>query len=496
MAPQTPLEITHSIASGEFFQNPALLEALEPAKNGTGALNFCFMLSGTDGSDGRVHSAWNHLEAFLDLVFKRNNIPPERVRMQAILDGRDGFERGSISKGPNGTGDYIGQLESLLASYEATSCLAWVVGRATAMDRDYRESSTRADYELLVRGQGKSVDGFAGLRKAIEEAHAGGAIDQDVPPLVMSTSPGASRTVNSGDSFVNLNFRSDRQRAKTAALVGARDFLQREAKARGREWNMEWMDADLRITYCCIAQYDPALDSAPGVSVAFPVTPLPSTLLALWPQAMEGRKYVLAGESVKSSHVGYFFRGRREEPLAPELESRWITPSAGESEGVRSDTDFYLHPEMKMGEVAEHVISSLSDAANHLIVCNLSAPDMIGHLLPDRFQAAIAAYEATDKAVGRMARAALSNGYSVLLTSDHGNIEEDTPSHSANDVLTTIASPGPPYSYAARETFQARLFDVSMTIARILGFESLAMKYQDNSPYHGDSPFAGRSIIG
>ena len=94
-----------------------------------------------------------------------------------------------------------------------------------------------------------------------------------------------------------------------------------------------------------------------------------------------------------------------------------------------------------------------------------------------------------------MTRAASSNGYSVILTSDHGNIEDDTPSHTANDVLTTIASPGSPYEFAARPAFQARLFDVSMTIAHILGFEAQAKEFQAESPYSGDHDFAGRSII-
>jgi 2,3-bisphosphoglycerate-independent phosphoglycerate mutase len=495
MAPQTPLEITNSIERGDFFENEALTAALQPAIDGDGAVNFCFMLSGTDGSDGRVHSAWNHLEAFLELVFVRNKISPDRVRMQAILDGRDGYERGSVEKGPTGTGNYLDLLEKLLARYEATGCLTWVVGRATAMDRDYREASARADYELLTKGKGRVVDGFKGARRAIEETHAGGKIDQDVPPLVVRHGSGDPPVLQTGDSFVNLNFRSDRQRAKTAVLVGAREFLQKQSRSRGRDWKMDWIDDGLKLTYCCMAQYDPALDRAPGVSVAFPVSPLPATLLELWPRAMKQWRYVLAGESVKASHVGYFIRGRREEPASSESEVRWITASAGESEGVKSDTDFHLHPEMKMGEVAEHVVGYMSDSSNRLIICNLSAPDMIGHLLPDRFQAAVAAYEATDKAVARMARAALSNGYSVILTSDHGNIEDDGPAHTANDVLTTVASPGAPYAFALHSTFQARLFDVSMTIARILGFESDAKRFQAGAHGGGDQRFSGRSIV-
>ena len=86
LAPQLPLEITESINNGSFFRNPELAGIVSRAVVDRRPLNFTYLLSGVGGSDGRVHSAWNHLEAFLRLVFEVHNADPRLVHMQAILD--------------------------------------------------------------------------------------------------------------------------------------------------------------------------------------------------------------------------------------------------------------------------------------------------------------------------------------------------------------------------------------------------------------------------
>ena len=96
LASQLPLEITRSIDTGEFFDNPALNGVISRAKERNRTINFCILLSGVGGGDGRVHSAWNHLEAFCELIFARHSVPPENVQMQAILDGRDSAPDSSV----------------------------------------------------------------------------------------------------------------------------------------------------------------------------------------------------------------------------------------------------------------------------------------------------------------------------------------------------------------------------------------------------------------
>ena len=431
------------------------------------------MLSGIGGRDGRVHSAWNHLEAFLELVFERIGLSPNQVRIQAILDGRDSPPRASLER-RDGMGGYLDRLEALLGKYSATGSLAWVVGRSIGMDRDYREVNARADYLLLTAGEGVHVDGFDGVRRAIAEAHLQGRTDQDVPPIVVRAPGGCVRKVVPGQAFVDLNFRSDRQRSKIASLAGTTGFLRAEGKRRGRDWKLDWLKPLPGLHVCGIAEYHPDFATEYGVTVAFPVGPHRENLLGLWDKMMPREKYLLVAESIKAPHMGYFLRGRREGPVASCIEERIIVPSAGEAEGIRSDTDFYMMPQMRNPEVAATVVENLNSGRYRLICCNLSATDMLGHILPQRFEEAISAFESTDSAVGAMIQAARRYGWSVVLTADHGNIEADGPAHSANDVLTTIVPPTGTFEYSARPTYQARLFDIAWTIARLLGSGSKA----------------------
>lgn len=495
MAPQLPLEISNAIDSGAFFENPVLRAAIEHGARPGSALNAAFMLSGTGGSDGRVHSAWNHLEAFLELVFARMGLHPGQVRIQAILDGRDSPPYASIKR-QNGIGGYLNRLEDLLGRYGAKESLAWVVGRSIGMDRDYREVNARADFLLLTAGDGLHVNGFDGVRRAIAEAHSRGSTDQDVPPIVVRGPRGSVRNVGPGQAFVNLNFRSDRQRSKIASLAGAAGFLRAEGERRGRDWKLDWLKPLPGLHVCGLAEYHPEFASSHGVTVAFPTLPHPENLFGLWDQVAPGEKYLLVAESIKAPHMGYFLRGRREQTVTDGTEDRIIVPSAGEAEGILSDTDFYKMPQMRNPEVTSTVIENLASNRYRLISCNLSATDMIGHLLPDRFEEAITAYESTDWAVGAMTEAARKSGWSTIITADHGSIEEDGPAHTSNDVLTTIIPPTGKLEYSQRPVYQGRLFDIAWTVARLLGSSSearAAFERLDDGRYRKEN--VGSSLV-
>lgn len=491
LAPQLPLEITNSINTGEFFENPALNSTISKAKERGAAINFCFLLSGVGGADGRVHSAWNHLEALLELLFDRHAISPDNVQMQAILDGRDSAVNSSIVE-QNGSGDFIGKLQALLSSYEAEKSLAWVVGRSTAMDRDYREEAARTDFELLTGKTGKAVNDFDDVRKIIEATHESGKTDQDIPPISIARADGSAPTISKNDAFIDINFRSDRQRSKIGSLAGARGFLESEGSSRGREWDGSWIDHGLNLDICAIAEYHPIFEAEYDVSVAFHTEPHTANFLAQWPETVGSDEYTLVAESVKSSHMGYFFRGRREDPVVNANEVRLVTPSHGEEDGVRSDTDFYLHPGMRAEEITKDVLNAIAADSSRLICCNLAAPDMVGHLLPTRYEEAKVAYRAAADALVEMATAAKEAGRYMVITSDHGNIEDDTSAHSVNDVLTTIIRPDGAISAVGIPVFQARLFDVAPTVLELIGAKTLA-----NPAAASDDPdrFVGRPLV-
>ena len=472
LAPQIPLQITKSIEDGSFFENRMILEAIEGALASGNNINFSFLLSGIRGSDGRVHSAWNHLEAFCELVFVRLDVPPGRVRMQAILDGRDAPAQGSLElEGVDG--GYLGELERLLTRYDAVESLAWVIGRGLAMDRDYREENAICDYALLTEGAGQHVWGIDEVREVVAAYHEDGKTDADVEAIALVQERGGLATIQPGDAFINLNFRSDRQRSKTASLCGARDYLDREAKSRGRNWGFQWLRDDLNLRMCTMAEYDAEFEARYGVKVAFPITPHQLNLLSHWDRLTDDDDlYLLVAESVKASHMGYFIRGRREAEQGSKSEDRWVVPSDGGNEGVHSDSDFYVRPVMKTREIAQLVSEAMGGSGYRLIACNLAASDMVGHLLPTRFEAAAEAYRATVATLAELSGVARANGYSMVVTSDHGNIENDAPTHTVNPVLTTVLPAANRVEPRDLEgAYSANLFDVSHTVARLIGVD-------------------------
>ena len=491
LAPQLPLEITNSINTGEFFENPAFNRTITRAKERGSTINFCFLLSGVGGGDGRVHSAWNHLEAFLELLFVRHGISPKKVQMQAILDGRDSAANSSIVA-VNGSGDFVGQLQTLLSKYNAESSLAWLVGRSTAMDRDYREAAAKADFDLLTGSVGQRVADIAAARSIISATHDSCKTDQDIPPIAVLKTDGSVPSIAANDAFIDLNFRSDRQRSKIGSLAGARLFLESEGDSRGRKWDGSWIDHNLNLDICAIAEYHPIFESDYGISVAFQTEPHSANFLAQWTKTVGDDEYTLVAESVKSSHMGYFFRGRREDPVNGANEARFVTPSHGEEDGVKTDTDFYLHPGMRAKEVTVDVVKAIEKGTSRLICCNIAAPDMVGHLLPARYEEAKAAYRAAADSLVEMAEAAKNAGTFIVITSDHGNIEDDTSAHSVNDVLTTIIRPDGAQSAVGIPVFQARLFDVAPTVLELIGAHQVQKDTTVSAP---PERFMGRPLV-
>ncbi len=497
LAPQIPLQISQSITDGSFYENQHMVSTINEALEAGNNINFCFLLSGIRGSDGRVHSAWNHLEAFYELVFERIGVSPNRVRMQAILDGRDAPARGSMEL-DGVEGGYLGELERLLTRYDAMDSLAWVIGRGLAMDRDYREENSICDYSMLTEGTGERVANIDEVRRIVTEHHDRGETDADVGAIVLARQDVEVAKIQPGDAFINLNFRSDRQRAKTAALCGAREYLDREAKSRGRNWDFSWMRDDLNLRMCAMAEYDAEFEASYGVNVAFPITPHRLNLLSHWDRlTSEDDLYLLVAESVKASHMGYFVRGRREAEQGSKSEDRWVVPSDGMAEGVNSDSDFYVRPVMKTREIAQLVSEAMGAGEHRLIMCNLAATDMVGHLLPTRFEAAAEAYRATVAVLAELSGVARANGYSMVVTSDHGNIENDAPTHTINPVLTTVLTASGSVSPRDIEgEYSANLYDVSHTAARLIGIGTNQVE-EIVGVFRGDlkDEFVGKSIV-
>jgi len=303
-----------------------------------------------------------------------------------------------------------------------------VAGRYFTMDRDHRWDRTGRGYDAIVHGEGlPAADPVA----AIEEAYARGEDDEFVQPTVIG---GVDGRVRDGDAVVYMNFRADRARQLTHALVDE-TF---EGFDRGAR------PADLLVT--TLTEYEGGL----AVAVAFPPLVVPS--LAERFSELGWRQFHVA-ETEKYAHVTYFFNGGTE--AAWPGEERELVPSAHVA-------TYDLEPAMRAAEIADALLAALATGRFDFLVANFANADMVGHT--GHFAAAVTAVEALDVAVGRVAQAVLAldaaepdRGALLAITADHGNADEM--SDAAGHPLTAHSLNPVPLLLAGRCVRGARLRD-------------------------------------
>ncbi|MCP4580036.1 MAG: hypothetical protein GY839_00350 [candidate division Zixibacteria bacterium] len=471
VAPQIPLEVSIDIESGKFTDNKCLNKAIVKALKNKLNLNITILLSGQFGNDGRVHSCWDHLEVFLKIVCEKHNFPRDRLRIQAILDGRDAPLKSSIEDRGSEKG-FLYALKSLLKPFDAEDCVAWIIGRGIAMDRDYEEERTQKDYELLVSGKGKIVENYDEAVALVQKSHQAQIFDPFIEPIVIKNKQGDIRTIEKNDIVINLNFRADRQRARIAGLLGAKQFLQGEANKKNKSWRMDWIDDDLNLSVNCLTEYHPALQEY-GAKIAYPIREQPFNFLSILSNYFKRKdvpfRYLLVAESTKAVHMGYFIRGRREYPEIDDSEVRFVIPSYAREDGIHTDDDYYKTPQMKAFEVAGKLLNEFASGTYDLAIINLSNPDMLGHLINEHFDENVRCLEIIDTIIGTIFEFALKDGFNLILTSDHGNIDEFGSSHSLNKVITTFISPDDSISLKNTGRDYIRLFDIPWAICEIFG---------------------------
>jgi 2,3-bisphosphoglycerate-independent phosphoglycerate mutase len=409
--PQALVAIDRAIADGTFFTNPALRAACAAARDGH-ALHLMGLLS-----TGGVHADMRHLAALIDLA-KREHVGA--VTVHAFLDGRDMPPRSAMP--------LIGQVGAPIAT---------VHGRFYAMDRDKRWDRTERSYRAIVDEAGPAV---AAAEDALRECYRSDECkDELLEPHVV----GGGRRVADGDAVIFFNFRPDRARQLTWALMQP-DFHGFERSRVPRD-----------LTYVTMTDYQVEL---PSIRVAFPaatVIPIAQVL------AERGLKQLHIAETEKYAHVTYFFNGGREEPFAGE--DRLLVPSPK----VRT---YDLAPAMSAALVAARLAEAIGAGTYDFAIVNFANPDMVGHT--GVFAAALQAMAATDAAVGIVVDAALAAGGCVLLIADHGNVEEMTfpdggtnTQHSTNPVPVAFVSRDP-----GRWTIRdGELSDIAPTLLGLLG---------------------------
>ena len=417
---QNLLKITRSIQSGKFFENPALLGAMKNAAAGH-TLHVMGLVS-----DGGVHSHFEHLKAVIDMA-KKNGV--EDVVVHCFLDGRDVPPKSAMT--------WLGALEEYMKE-EGVGRIGVISGRFYAMDRDKRWERRVRAYDALTLSE---VLHASCSQEAIDASYAKDETDEFVQPTVVNAAP-----VKTGDSVIFINFRPDRAREITRALVDP-DFDGFERKSFPKD-----------LTYVCMAEYDATM---PNVTVAFPPEDVDPTLGKTI--ADLGLRQLRIAETEKYAHVTFFFNGGVEEPNKGE--DRILIPSP-------KVATYDLQPEMSAPLVASTVIEKINEGTYDLIILNFANPDMVGHT--GVFDAAVKAIETLDGLVGQIADAILAQDGQILLTADHGNA--DTMLDENGNVVTKHSTAEVPLCHICNEPVPfkkstGKLADLAPTLLTLMGLE-------------------------
>lgn len=420
--------ITKEIIDGTFFENPALMKAVENCKRNNSSLHLMGLLS-----DGGVHSHNTHLYGLLELA-KRNGL--EKVYVHCFLDGRDT---------PPASGK--GFAEALTEEMEKIGVgkIATVMGRYYAMDRDNNYDRVKLAYDAMTKGEGLTAE--CGVC-AIQQSYDRDETDEFVKPTVVVEDGRPVATVQDGDSIVFFNFRPDRAREISRAFCDD-DF---KGFDRGPRKN---------ITYVCFSDYDPTI---PNKEVAFHKEAVMTNTFGEWLAANHMTQARIA-ETEKYAHVTFFFNGGVEEPNPGE--DRVLVNSP------KDVATYDLKPQMSAYEVCDKLCEAIRSGKYDVIIINFANPDMVGHTGVE--EAAIKAVEAVDSCVGRAVEAVREVGGVMFICADHGNAEQlvdyetgaPFTAHTTNQVPFILVNADP--AYGLREG--GCLADIVPTLIELMGKE-------------------------
>ena len=367
--------ITKSIEDGEFFTNPKFIAAIENCKKNHSKLHILGLVS-----DGGVHSHIRHLYGLLEMAKRRDF---EDVYVHCFLDGRD--------TPPASAESYVVKLQEKMQEKEIGK-IASICGRFYSMDRDKRWERVQKCYDALVNGEGKKASSSV---KAIEDSYQKEVFDEFVEPTLICNGDEPIATIEKNDSVIFFNFRPDRAREITRALV--------DTKFDGFETKK-----DLNLYYVCFTNYD---ETMPNVHVAFKKETLHNTFGEYISKL--GRTQLRIAETEKYAHVTFFFNGGEEKLF--EGEDRILVPSP------KVET-YDMKPEMSAYEVTDKVIEAIEKDYYDCVILNYANTDMVGHT--GNLEAAIKAVEAVDECVGKVVKIVEEKGGNLLITADHGNAEQ------------------------------------------------------------------------
>lgn len=427
---QDVLYISDAIADGTFFKNNAFHQALHHIKKYNTAAHVMGLLS----NHNSAHSCPEHFYALLDWLYK-NKI--KKVYLHLFTDGRD-----------SGQHDAPAHYRALEPYLHGNEQVATVMGRFFGMDRNKDWSRTKKAYEAIVLGKGCVAPNIS---EALTQAYNKGETDEFICPTVISIDSKPVGKMNDNDALFFFNLRSDRARQLTKTFVQP-DFEKVNLGAFKRA------KIPKNIRFVAMTDFGPDL---PGTLTAFPSRDVKNSLA----QVLCPRKQMYIAESEKFAHITYFFNGGYARHFCDE---QWVKiPSPA--------VDNYAQtPAMSAAQVADAAIKGIKSKEYEFIALNFANPDMVGHT--GDLAAGKKAVQAVDKEIYRLAAVVLKTGSQMVITADHGNVEEMI-NEKTGEVDTEHSTNAVPFILAGRDYVgkklrpSGKLADVAPTILKMMNIK-------------------------
>ncbi|WP_198246847.1 2,3-bisphosphoglycerate-independent phosphoglycerate mutase [methane-oxidizing endosymbiont of Gigantopelta aegis] len=417
--------VNQAILDGSFFENPVLCEAVDQAIKKDKALHIMGLLS-----PGGVHSHEGQIFAMLELAAKRGL---KKIYLHAFLDGRD--------VPPKSAAESIERAEAKFSEL-GVGRISTLIGRFYVMDRDNRWERVEQAYKLLVRGE--TDYRYHSALDALQAAYDRDETDEFVSPSAILDENETIAVIEPDDSVVFMNFRADRAREISRALTEV-DFKEFDRKAE-----------PLRGYYATLTEYHQDFD----FPVAFPPIDVKNSIGEVL--SLKGMTQLRLAETEKYAHVTFFLNGGRD--LAFDGEERILVPSPQ----VRT---YDMQPEMSAPEVTRHLVDAIKGQKFDVIICNYANCDMVGHT--GNYEAALKAVETIDQCLQQVTDALTEVGGQMLLTADHGNIEQmiDPVTRQPHTAHTTNKVPLVHFGGKGPLAENGNLADLAPSMLAILGIE-------------------------
>ena len=420
---QSLTRIDKDIEEETFFSNPVLTDAVKKSIEADSALHIFGLMS-----PGGIHSHEDQIIAMIELAI-RNGAP--RIYLHAFLDGRDTPPRSALPSLIRAEKTLTGSNKGRVAS---------ICGRFYAMDRDNRWDRVQPAYDMLT--EGKAEHQYDNVSDALAAAYQRDEDDEFVQATLVGAKDDDSATVADGDVVVFMNFRADRARELTRTFVDDDfDGFQRNAMP-------------LLGDFVTLTEYAADIPA----SCAYPPQKLDNVLGQYL--ADQNKTQLRIAETEKYAHVTFFFNGGREAPFDNEERTLIQSPDV---------KTYDLQPEMSAFELTDNLVAAIRSQKYDAIICNYANGDMVGHT--GDFNAAVKAVEAVDKCLAQIVSAIEDTGAELLITADHGNVEQMLDSET-NQPLTSHTSGPVPLVYvgpSGRQFISAgSLSDLAPTLLSLL----------------------------